>query len=100
MKPVPLAFAFSAGILASVNPCAFVMLPGFVSYYLGGTEAEAVSTTGRLSTALLLGIAVTAGFMALFVSVGAVFSAGGAFLLRSLAWVSLVIGLGLGVAGG
>ncbi len=99
MNTLPLAFAFSAGVLASVNPCAFVMLPGFVSYYLGGKEAEDVSATGRLSTALLLGIAVTAGFIALFVSVGAVFSAGGQFLFRTLPWLSLVIGLVLVAVG-
>src|SRR5215510_13677357 len=95
MNTLPLAFAFSAGVLASINPCAFVMLPGFVSYYLGGKEAENLSTTSRVSDALVLGIAVTAGFMALFVSVGAIVSAGGHFLFQTLPWLNLVIGIAL-----
>src|SRR5258708_34020612 len=95
MNTLPLAFAFSAGILASVNPCAFVMLPGFVSYYLGCKETKDISTTSRLSAALVLGIAVTGGFMALFVSVGAIVSAGGHFLFQTLPWLNLVIGIAL-----
>ncbi|MHB8624694.1 MAG: cytochrome c biogenesis CcdA family protein [Aggregatilineales bacterium] len=95
MNSLPLALAFSAGVLASVNPCAFVMLPGFVSYYLGGKESDDVSSPGQLGAALRLGVAGTAGFMAVFVSVGAVFSAGGQFLFRALPWFSVITGIAL-----
>ncbi len=99
MNNFPLALAFSAGVLASVNPCAFAMLPGFVSYYLGGKELEDVSTAERLRTALVFGIAATAGFMILFVSVGTVFSTGGQFIFRTLPWLGIVVGISLVAVG-
>src|SRR5260221_5095123 len=99
MSNLPLFFAFSAGLLASVNPCGFAMLPGFVAYYLGSKESEEVPTAARLRAALVLGIAVTAGFMALFVSVGVVLSVGGQFIFRTLPWLGLIIGLVLVVLG-
>src|SRR5262245_26867488 len=95
MSTLPFAFAFSAGILASVNPCAFVMLPGFVSYYLGRQETGEVSTKEQFGTALLLGVAGTIGFMTVFVSVGAFFSAGGQLLFRTLPWLSILTGIAL-----
>ncbi len=99
MNTLPLAFAFSAGLLASVNPCAFAMLPGFVSYYLGSQEAEVVSTSERLRTALIFGIAATAGFILLFASVGTVFSTGGQFIFRTLPWLGLIVGISLVAVG-
>ena len=30
-----LALAFSAGMIATVNPCGFAMLPAYLSYFLG-----------------------------------------------------------------
>src|SRR5260370_30165688 len=96
MTTLPLAFAFSAGVLASVNPCAFAMLPGFVSYYLGGKESEEMSVTRRFGTALVLGTAVTFGFMTLFVGVGVLISAGGSGLFLALAWFGFVVGVAPG----
>src|SRR5258708_16567274 len=76
------------------------MLPSFVAYYLGSKESEEVPTAARLRAALLLGSAVTAGFMTLFVSVGVVLSVGGQFIFRTLPWLGLIIGLvlvGIGI---
>src|SRR5690349_1329549 len=99
MNNLPLVFAFSAGLLASVNPCGFAMLPGFVAYYLGGKDTNAMPVSYQLRTAILLGIAATVGFMTLFISVGAIFSLGGQFILHSIPWLGLIIGLGLVVIG-
>src|SRR6476659_10067456 len=35
-----LALAFSAGMVATVNPCGFALLPAYLSYFLGLEEAE------------------------------------------------------------
>src|SRR5947208_11942403 len=35
---VPLSIALTAGGLAVVNPCAFPLLPAFLSFYLGADE--------------------------------------------------------------
>lgn len=70
MTNLPLVFAYSAGLLASINPCGFAMLPGFVAYYLGNKEPETASTTKQLRSAMVLGVAATCGFVILFVSIG------------------------------
>ena len=33
MIDAPLALAFSAGLVATVNPCGFAMLPAYLSYF-------------------------------------------------------------------
>ena len=32
------AYAFTTGMLATVNPCGFAMLPAYLSYFLGDRE--------------------------------------------------------------
>lgn len=44
-----LAFAFTAGVFTFFAPCAYPLLPGYLSYYLGRT-AGASSRTARRST--------------------------------------------------
>ncbi|GAC1543873.1 MAG: cytochrome c biogenesis CcdA family protein [Herpetosiphon sp.] len=95
MTSLPILYAFTAGMLATVNPCGFAMLPAYVSYYLGVTdpgfgEQPAVQ---RLIRSLLLGLAVTAGFVVLFGSVGLVVSLGGRALMRYIPWAAAGIGL-------
>lgn len=36
----PLALAFTAGMVATVNPCGFAMLPAYLSYFLGLEATE------------------------------------------------------------
>ena len=50
-----LALAFSAGMVATVNPCGFALLPAYLSYFLGLEEAElrtggATTADGRLTS--------------------------------------------------
>ena len=35
MIDVDLALAFTTGMVATVNPCGFVMLPAYLSFFLG-----------------------------------------------------------------
>ena len=39
-----LALAFSAGMVATVNPCGFAMLPAYLSYFLGLEEPSAAAS--------------------------------------------------------
>jgi cytochrome c biogenesis protein CcdA len=41
-----MTFAFGAGLLATVNPCGFVMLPGLI----GCSSAAATTTSSRRSS--------------------------------------------------
>ncbi|MGH2657473.1 MAG: cytochrome c biogenesis CcdA family protein [Actinomycetota bacterium] len=94
MNAVPLAFAFAAGALASVNPCGFAMLPAFVGFYLGADGDVLPRRAGRrLVEALAVGGAVTAGFALVFVGFGVLVSALGSALLSRAAVVVIAVGV-------
>jgi cytochrome c biogenesis protein CcdA len=104
MVEFPLSFAFSAGMLATVNPCGFVMLPAFVSYQLGAGDAAFSNEplSWRLARALGVATVVTAGFLVVFAATGGEFAVGGRALMRLVPWAALLIGvvlIGVGVAG-
>jgi cytochrome c-type biogenesis protein len=70
----PLALAFGAGLVATVNPCGFAMLPSLVGYYVGSSGSGRGG--GRVADGLLVGLVLTAGFMLLFGVVGTAFALG------------------------
>ncbi|MBA2575429.1 MAG: hypothetical protein H0V05_02115 [Euzebyaceae bacterium] len=37
---VPFALAFTAGLVASVNPCGFAMLPAYLSFLIGSDDRD------------------------------------------------------------
>lgn len=88
----PLVFAFSAGLVAAVNPCGFAMLPAYLAYFLGTDEDDDGGGVGR---ALGVGAAVTAGFMVVFGVVGVAVAVLSAQIYEYLPWVTAVIGVGL-----
>lgn len=94
MNNLPILFAFTAGMLASVNPCGFAMLPTFVGFYLTGGAGEAPQPRHiRFLRAVWLGALVTTGFLVVFVIAGLVFSAGGRFLIQFAPWFGVIIGV-------
>jgi cytochrome c-type biogenesis protein len=97
MNSFPFLYAFTAGMLATVNPCGVAMLPAYISYYLGAKEpgfAER-SIFQRLLYSLLLGLVVTAGFVLLFGAVGLIISSGGRMLMYLVPWAAVGVGLAL-----
>lgn len=100
MIDVPLAYAFTAGLVAAVNPCGFPMLPAYLSWFIG-TDDDAVAPGTRVPRALLSGLAVSLGFLAVFAALGVPINAGVSWIYRLMPWFTLVIGValaGLGVA--
>lgn len=98
----PLGFAFAVGMASAVNPCGFAMLPAYLGLYLGDAEDEAGEShpVKQLSQALVVGSAVTAGFVVLFGLVGVVIGLGArAFIVDILPWLGLVIGVILALVG-
>ncbi len=97
VNDLPLAWAFGAGLLASVNPCGFVLLPSYIALYLGtnAKDYQEQSTAQRFLRAVSLGLMVTIGFVVVFSIVGVVFTLGGRALIRFAPWASGVIGLAL-----
>ena len=61
-----------------MNPCGFAMLPAYLSYFLGIEAAKGTEDDRRASvgTALLVGAAVSAGFLVVFGIVGTLVNAG------------------------
>ncbi len=92
---LPVGFAFAAGMVASVNPCGFFMLPAYISYHLGIEETGFYqqSVVRRLSKGLLLGAVTTAGFLTVFAVAGSISSAGGQWLVRVFPYAGVVMGV-------
>lgn len=97
MNELNLAFAFTAGFIATVNPCGWAMLPSFVSYYLGSKEEdyEQRPITSRIWEGFGLGLIVTAGFLSVFGITGYVISAGLRFIIQWMPLAGLLIGVSL-----
>jgi cytochrome c biogenesis protein CcdA len=93
----PIAFAFGAGMVATVNPCGFAMLPAYVSLMLTSHEQEG-SPSGVLA-GLKIGAIVTGVFVATFGVIGIVFEYLTTEIVSAMSWVALVIGILLAAAG-
>lgn len=91
----PLVFAFGAGLLATVNPCGFAMLPAFLGFYVGDGDGEPVALAARVWQGLAVGATVSVGFAGVFVAVGLLVSAGLRVLLAAVPYAAAIIGLGL-----
>lgn len=89
---VPFVFAFSAGLVAAFNPCGAAMFPAYVGYQLDRSEINNNSFSDGFR-AILLGVAATAGFIAVFGTVGVVLAAGGGILGKFLPFAGLIIGV-------
>lgn len=97
MNQLNLAFAFTAGIFATVNPCGWAMLPAFVSYYLGSREegyAEQLLLR-RAFDGLYIGLLVTAGFVIIFGLAGMILSAGLQVIVKYIPFLGTAVGVGL-----
>ena len=92
---LPVSYAFGAGMMASVNPCGFALLPAYISLYLGGPADGGVdgSTFSRLLKSLLISLVVTSGSVLLFGSVGLIIVSGGRFLIGVMPWAGLLVGI-------
>jgi cytochrome c biogenesis protein CcdA len=98
---VPLAVAFSAGLVAAINPCGFAMLPAYLSFFLGTEDEHDDDAHAGVGRALQVGLAVTIGFMVVFGIMGFAITAASDQVYEYLPWVTLVIGValvGLGIA--
>lgn len=93
----PLALYLAAGMVATVNPCGFAMLPAYLSYFLGlddrGTPAP--SPTTSIWQAFRVGLAVSAGFLAVFAAAGLAVELTSLPVYQHVPWISLGIGLAL-----
>jgi cytochrome c-type biogenesis protein len=98
MNASALTVAFTAGMLATFNPCGFAMLPAYLSYFLGLEDASPDAGTS-IFRAIGVGAVVSAGFLAVFAAVGIVITTFSLQFESILPWVTIGIGIGLLVLG-
>ncbi len=95
---LPVGYAFGAGMVATVNPCGFALLPAYLGIYLGvGDESRGWSAVPR---ALTVSCVVTLSFVLLFGAAGLVVSAATSTAVAYFPWVGLVVGVLLVLAAG
>ena len=98
---LPFGYSFGAGMVSTVNPCGFSLLPAYLSLYLGNRDDGTASRhfLRRGGKALLIGTAVTLGFTVLFSIFGLIIWAGGYILMQYLPWLGLFVGAVLACLG-
>jgi cytochrome c biogenesis protein CcdA len=92
------AVAFTAGMLATVNPCGFAMLPAYLAFFLGAEGADRDTPT-TVQRSLRVGLSVSAGFLVVFSAVGLAIYHLSASVDRWTPWATIVIGAVLVVLG-
>jgi cytochrome c-type biogenesis protein len=95
----PFAYALLAGMVATVNPCGFALLPAYLAAFVGLDDAAGqrgwLSRWGAVGRAVAVAAVLTAGFVTVFGLFGAVISKVIDDAERQLPWVTVVIGLGM-----
>ena len=91
-----IGLAFTAGMVAAFNPCGFAMLPAYLTLVIDPQSGGQLAAVGR---ALAATAAMALGFLAVFGSFGLLTVSVASTVQRYLPYVTLVIGVGLVVAG-
>ena len=94
-----MTLSFLRGMVATVNPCGFILLPTYLMYFLGMQGSAPGSSRASIRRALLVGSSLSAGFMAVFVAVGLVSYHFTNWLVVNAKYATVVIGIGLVVLG-
>lgn len=95
MIDAPLAYAFTLGMVALVNPCGFALLPAYLGFFLGADDEAPARRIDALNRAQVVGLALTLGFLTVFGVLGLVLAGVYSSIQAWLPWVTVVIGLGL-----
>lgn len=91
MIDAPLALAFASGMVATVNPCGFAMLPAYLAYFLG-LEGQDRDVQAGVSRSLGVGLTVSAGFLLVFGLAGLAIYHLQASIYEWVPWATIVIG--------
>jgi cytochrome c-type biogenesis protein len=95
---VPFAYAFTVGMVATVNPCGFPVLPAWLSYYIG-VDTDGAGAARHVPRALVSATAVSVGFLTVFAVLGIPIHAGRSWIYRWAPWLTILIGAALVVLG-
>ncbi len=99
MIEAPLALAFGAGLVATLNPCGFAMLPAYLSYFMGTNQEEDRSRAASLRRALVVGGVMSAAFLLVFGITGLAITLGFRAVIDWIPWIALGVGALIAVLG-
>lgn len=85
-----IGLSFAKGLVAAVNPCAFVLLPTYLMLFLGLNDNR--SARASLRRALVVSGAVSAGFLTVFAVVGVISEYLTDWIKSNAKYATLVIG--------
>lgn len=88
-----LSLSFIRGLIASINPCGFVLLPTYLMYFLGVNANDAAARRAPIGRALTVGAMVSAGFFVVFFAIGVATQYWTFTLLENAKYATLVIGV-------
>lgn len=92
----PFALALTTGMVATVNPCGFALLPAYLSAFVGLDDGEERPSRARaIAQALKVSAVLTAGFVTVFALFGAIITKIFDGIEEYLPWATIVIGVGL-----
>lgn len=100
MGDARLAVAFTAGMVATVNPCALPMLPAYLGWFISGDEGDRPAGAA-VARAVGVALCVAAGFLVVFGALGLLANAASAQVEQITPWITPVVGValaGVGVA--
>jgi len=93
------SLAFAAGMVATINPCGFAMLPAYLSFFLGLQDESVETGKGAVPRALAVGGVLTLGFVAVFGLFGLIWTPFQQAIGNRLPWITVVIAFFLVVLG-
>ncbi|MGH7307293.1 MAG: cytochrome c biogenesis CcdA family protein [Candidatus Rokuibacteriota bacterium] len=105
-EPLGVVVAFTAGLFSFLSPCVLPLFPSYLSFVTGMSVSDLSADLAPAARrrVMLHAIAFVVGFSVIFVTLGASFSAAGAFLLDYRDWIRrvggvLIVMFGLYIAG-
>lgn len=98
MISAPVALAFTAGMVATFNPCGFSLLPAYLGAFVAG-DATGQRADRRVLRAVGVALAVSVGFVLVFGTAGLVIDQLTGAARQRLPWVTIVIGAALVLVG-
>ena len=96
---LPFGFAFAAGMVATVNPCGFAMLPAYVTIHLIDNDQnhtysrKRVRFANQITKAIYVAFFMSLGIILLFGVVGLSISVGARSIALAFPWLGLITGL-------
>jgi cytochrome c-type biogenesis protein len=85
------ALAFTAGMVATFNPCGFSLLPAYIGAFVASDTVDDRADR-RVLRAIGVAAAVSVGFVIVFTTIGLVIDSIASQVRQQLPWVTIVIG--------